>query len=50
MAILARSDYPAGYHTVTWEGRGDDGRAVASGVYIYRLETPSATRTRKLLR
>lgn len=32
-----------------WEGRGDDGRAVASGVYIYRLETPSATRTRKLL-
>jgi hypothetical protein len=27
----------AGYHAVTWNGRDDRGKAVASGVYLYRL-------------
>ncbi|MFQ6092802.1 MAG: S8 family serine peptidase [bacterium] len=27
----------AGYYTVTWDGRDDGGREVASGVYFYRL-------------
>jgi hypothetical protein len=28
----------AGAYTVTWDGRDDGGRALASGVYFYRLE------------
>lgn len=27
-----------GLHTVRWDGRGDDGTRVASGVYFYRME------------
>jgi flagellar hook assembly protein FlgD len=29
---------PAGVHTYTWDGRDDQGREVASGVYFCRLQ------------
>ena len=32
-----------------WDGRDENGRAAASGVYIVRLETESRTATRKLV-
>ena len=38
-----------GLHTVRWDGRDDAGRPVCSGVYIYRLETPQQTATRKMI-
>ena len=28
---------PAGTYTVTWDGRGESGRTVSSGVYFYRI-------------
>jgi len=31
---------PAGYHAIRWDGRDDDGRPVASGVYLYRIQAP----------
>lgn len=34
---------------VTWDGRDDTGAAVATGVYIVRLETPEATIAQKLV-
>ncbi len=30
--------YP-GRHFITWDGRNDDGHAVSSGIYIYRLQS-----------
>jgi len=27
----------AGYYTITWDGKDNDGRQVPSGVYFYRL-------------
>ncbi len=38
----------AGSHEVEWDGTDTFGRRVASGVYLYRLTTPSLTETRKL--
>jgi len=34
---LVAAELPAGRHTVTWHGRDDSGRSVASGVYLSRL-------------
>ncbi len=39
----------AGYRRVHWDGRDRHGLLVASGVYLYRLETGTAELTRKLL-
>jgi len=32
----------AGYHAAIWDGRDKDGRVVASGVYVYRLQAGSS--------
>jgi len=41
-------DYPAGNHTVTWDGTDDNGARVASGIYLYRLESGGETFARKM--
>ena len=38
----------AGRHEVTWDGRGSRGRPVASGVYLYRLQTADGMLVRKM--
>lgn len=37
---LVSGAFPAGRHSVHWDGRDASGAAVASGVYFYRLEAP----------
>jgi hypothetical protein len=46
--VLADGLYPAGRHLLTWDGRDEGGRPVASGIYLYVLETPAGTRSRKM--
>jgi flagellar hook assembly protein FlgD len=46
---LVNNQIEAGYHSVIWDGRNDEGNAVASGVYIYRFEAGKFTRTMKLM-
>ena len=45
---LADGAQAAGTHTVTWDGRDDDGRAVASGVYVARVTAGSLAHSRKV--
>lgn len=45
---LAEGAMPAGVHRVNWDGADSDGRAVAAGTYLYRLETSGETRTAKV--
>ena len=40
---------PAGRHAVRWDGRNDQGQALASGVYLYRLRAGDSVQVRKLL-
>lgn len=40
---------PAGPQTVVWDGRDDEGRAVASGTYFYQLETEGRSEARKAM-
>jgi hypothetical protein len=38
-----------GVYEIPWDARNDEGRAVASGVYFYRLDAGDVTNTRKML-
>ena len=49
VAVLAQGPRGRGVHTVQWNGRDEDGRRVASGVYWYRLEAGNRLYARKLL-
>ena len=49
VAVLAEGTYPAGSYTLRWDGINDGGRALAAGLYFYRLQTPWGVQTRKLL-
>ena len=46
---LVAGQLTAGTHQVIWDGRGHSGRAVASGVYFYRLEAGSQIMTRRMV-
>ena len=39
----------AGAYTIVWDGKNEQGRSVASGLYIYRLQTSYGVLTRRLV-
>ena len=45
--LLDRSEIPAGSHTLGFDGRGESGRKLASGVYFCRVATAGGTATRR---
>jgi hypothetical protein len=48
VATLVDQSMPAGSHDIAWQGRGQDGQALASGVYFVRLTAGDRTATRRL--
>jgi hypothetical protein len=46
--VLVESARPAGNYSELWDGRDSGGRAVASGIYFYRLEAGAFRETRKM--
>ena len=47
---LVHEERQAGFnHSAVWDGRDDSGRRVATGVYLYRLETQKLSTGRKLV-
>jgi hypothetical protein len=43
VATLASEYREAGTHMISWDGREDDGRMLASGIYVYQLVFESGT-------
>jgi hypothetical protein len=46
---LVNAELSAGYHAVEWHSTNDEGRAVANGIYFYRLEADDFVQTRKMI-
>ncbi len=46
---LAEGQWDAGRHSIIWDGRNKLGSIVASGIYFYRLDTPSFQSTKKMV-
>ena len=49
VATLGHGSRMAGTHTLHWDGRDDNGRELASAVYLYRLAAGEHVETKKLL-
>jgi hypothetical protein len=43
------SHAPAGRHQVVWDGRNDEGRRVAPGIYFYRMVSATTRATQRVL-
>ncbi len=49
IATLVNKEQTAGIYRVNWNGITDSGVAVSSGIYFYRMETPSFTKVKRML-
>jgi len=49
VATLVDDRMDSGRHLVNWDGKNSAGQRVASGIYYYKLQTPSVTKTRKMV-
>lgn len=49
VACLAAEEYPAGNHSIVWNGINDSGQPVGSGLYFYRLSFAGYSETRKMI-
>jgi len=47
--VLVDDNLAPGNYKVTWNGEDNRGQKVSSGVYLYRLETPSFQATKKMV-
>ena len=46
---LADGAFPAGWHSLRWDGTDGQGQGMATGVYFYRLETAGERIQKKML-
>jgi hypothetical protein len=46
---LVNEQKPAGYHSVIWDGKSDNGMQVSSGIYFYKIQAGRFTKTKKMV-
>jgi hypothetical protein len=49
VTTLFKGSYPAGEYTVSWDATDNNGRRVATGIYLYRLRVGDEYMTKKML-
>jgi flagellar hook assembly protein FlgD len=49
VATLVDESLEVGRHTQVWQGRDDQGRQVASGMYVVRLQTKGVSDLKKIM-
>ncbi len=48
--VVKRESFSAGNHTFEWNGNDSKGNKTASGIYFFRMTTPSQTKSYKVLK
>lgn len=46
--VLVEDFQEHGYYTISWDGKNEQGEAVGSGIYFYRIQAGSFTKTAKM--
>ena len=46
---LVNSNTHSGFHTVSWDGKDNNGDILSGGIYLYRIRTANFTAVRKML-
>ncbi len=46
---IVEGDYKAGRHTIVWNGEDNNGSQVSSGVYFYKMQSGTYTKTKKMI-
>ncbi|NQV18457.1 MAG: T9SS type A sorting domain-containing protein [Armatimonadetes bacterium] len=46
---LVNERFPAGQHSIVWDGTNDNHKKVSSGVYFYRMTAGDYTSTKKMI-
>ena len=46
---LVNDYFPAGEHSVMWDGKDENGHAVSSGMYLYRMTAGEYSETRRMV-
>jgi hypothetical protein len=49
VATISNEDTDPGYHSVRWDGKADDGRKVASGIYLYLIQAGPHRDSKKMV-
>ncbi len=49
VTTLAENEYPAGNHSILWNGMNTGGKPVGSGLYFYRLSFDNHSETRQMI-
>ena len=49
ISMLVDDKLSAGYHSAVWNGKDKNDKAVASGIYFYRMRTDSYDKTKRML-
>lgn len=45
---LANAPYKAGYHSVRWDGKDNNGNPVSSGIYLYQIQAGTFSQVKKM--
>jgi flagellar hook assembly protein FlgD len=47
--VLADTQFTAGNHDLVWDGTGNNGDELSSGVYLYKLQTNGSSSVKRLV-
>ena len=48
LGLVADQQYEAGYHSVRWDGKDNNGNVVSSAIYLYQIQAGDFTQVKKI--